>query len=633
MAMELIEHRGDSDIYLSDDRRFMVEIAPWEHDPDGDDALNHFLETGEIDRFIPATLKVSTYLSAEGGDGEGGAFEIYNPTILADPEHPGTRSMLAPEWMLEATPENVECILEAAEWMRSFGIRERGLKAVCAGRELVPGSAYILAEVPQSADAIAIAEVSIDRTPGSEETVQVIYDGLARQDAGTYLIDADWPAIKAAVEACAPESNWVRHGLDNRITDWGFKEDGTPWTVAEIEAEDPHCDSACDLHPLMHHDGPRSIGDMLGFEDPEIGMTLQRLIDAQAGVLAPGGFIRVPAERFEEILGELDRMARTAAAQLGAGRANVLLDAGTLAARGIEPYEIEQMEHYLADYPAFDCVYWSEGATPPECDLTVRWDMSGADFVCGFTLDFPEAYSRHGEYELPREEAARLWGELGDIAIDEQERIEDAWHGFPAGTPRESIWHWFEETYPVSVAVDFMGQLPSDGAPAPHMPQVGRFAHGATVVGVYDDKAVLHTGEPASEPWAVAHGYDAARNTWEYQEPFASPILAFACADPDVIDGTCAYATRSELALVLGESPDSRKVSQAADEVALSCGWEDAAARFAACAQGAAGVAEAAAGPLQVVQEDAPDLAADLAAAERRAAGPGEAPVDKARRL
>lgn len=615
MAMELQEHRGRADIYVSEDGRFTVEIAPWEHDPDREDALTHFLETGEIDRFIPVTLKVSTQCT----DGEGGTFEVYNPTILADPEHPGTRSALAPEWMLEATPENVECILEAAEWMRGFGIRERGLKAECAGRELVPGSGFILAEVPQSADAIAVAEVSIDRLPGSEETVQVIYDGLARQDAAACLIDADWPAIRAAVEAFAPDSNWVRHGLDNPVTSWGFKEDGTPWTSAEVEAEDPYWDPACDLHPLMGYAGPGSIGDMLGFEDPEIGITLQRLIDAQAGALAPEGFIQVTPERFEEILGKLEAMARSAGALVGPGRVNMLLDRGSLADYGIEPYEIEQMEHYLANYPSFDHVYWSEGATPPGCDRTMRWDMGASDVVCGFTLDFPEAFRRHTQYELPREEAFGLWDELGDIAIDGQERIEDAWHGFPAGTPREEIWHWFEDAYPVSVAVDFMGQLPSDGAPAPHMPRVGSYAHGATVVGVYGDRAVLHTGDPSGEPWAVAHGYDADRNTWESQEPFASPILAFACADPDVVDGTCAYATRSQLALILGKPPDSPEVASAADRVAQACGWEDAASRFAQAAWEAPRCSGAeAASPLQVVQEDAPDLAADLEAAEER---------------
>lgn len=50
-----------------------------------------------------------------------------------------------------------------------------------------------------------------------------------------------------------------------------------------------------------------------------------------------------------------------------------------------------------------------------------------------------------------------LWGEFGDIPMNpETECIEIEWHGFPAGTHREEIWHWFENTFQVSVAEDLM---------------------------------------------------------------------------------------------------------------------------------------------------------------------------------
>jgi len=39
----------------------------------------------------------------------------------------------------------------------------------------------------------------------------------------------------------------------------------------------------------------------------------------------------------------------------------------------------------------------------------------------------------------------------------ETDEIEEEWHGFPAGTFREDIWHWFEEKFNVSVAEDLMG--------------------------------------------------------------------------------------------------------------------------------------------------------------------------------
>lgn len=49
--------------------------------------------------------------------------------------------------------------------------------------------------------------------------------------------------------------------------------------------------------------------------------------------------------------------------------------------------------------------------------------------------------------------AQELWFELEDVPMNpETECIEAEWHGFPIGTHREEIWHWFEETFHVSVA-------------------------------------------------------------------------------------------------------------------------------------------------------------------------------------
>lgn len=51
----------------------------------------------------------------------------------------------------------------------------------------------------------------------------------------------------------------------------------------------------------------------------------------------------------------------------------------------------------------------------------------------------------------------KLWEEFGDIPMDpDTECIEIDWHGFPAGTHREEIWLWFEETFSLSVAEDLM---------------------------------------------------------------------------------------------------------------------------------------------------------------------------------
>lgn len=54
--------------------------------------------------------------------------------------------------------------------------------------------------------------------------------------------------------------------------------------------------------------------------------------------------------------------------------------------------------------------------------------------------------------------AKDLWEEFGDVPMaPETECIEEPWRDFPAGTHREEVWHWFEETFDVSVAEDLMG--------------------------------------------------------------------------------------------------------------------------------------------------------------------------------
>jgi len=55
-----------------------------------------------------------------------------------------------------------------------------------------------------------------------------------------------------------------------------------------------------------------------------------------------------------------------------------------------------------------------------------------------------------------KESIAKLWKKLGDIPVDNDGCIEEPFiHlptvNFPTGTNREDIWHWFEETFGVSV--------------------------------------------------------------------------------------------------------------------------------------------------------------------------------------
>lgn len=53
-----------------------------------------------------------------------------------------------------------------------------------------------------------------------------------------------------------------------------------------------------------------------------------------------------------------------------------------------------------------------------------------------------------------------LWKNLGDVPVDENERIEDAFEHFPVGTFREDIWHWVESHFDVRV-YDLMFSVPA----------------------------------------------------------------------------------------------------------------------------------------------------------------------------
>ncbi len=49
-----------------------------------------------------------------------------------------------------------------------------------------------------------------------------------------------------------------------------------------------------------------------------------------------------------------------------------------------------------------------------------------------------------------------IWDDLGNIPVDDDGCIEEDWREFDKGTDRQDIWHWFESTWNISVAVDLM---------------------------------------------------------------------------------------------------------------------------------------------------------------------------------
>lgn len=102
--------------------------------------------------------------------------------------------------------------------------------------------AIVFAEIPETNHTLGVAEVSVDRSPSSETSYYVIYDSEIRHPYGhlenlSVPAKEDLPVIFDAVNRHAPDAAWVRHGLTNRVTPWGFKVDGEPYTADEYLVE------------------------------------------------------------------------------------------------------------------------------------------------------------------------------------------------------------------------------------------------------------------------------------------------------------------------------------------------------------------------------------------------------------
>ena len=67
------------------------------------------------------------------------------------------------------------------------------------------------------------------------------------------------------------------------------------------------------------------------------------------------------------------------------------------------------------------------------------------------------SYLTEEEYDNTAE-LVKLWEDLGDTPIDDEECIDIDFRDFPKGTHREEIWLWIEETYAVSVAFMMSGK-------------------------------------------------------------------------------------------------------------------------------------------------------------------------------
>ena len=52
---------------------------------------------------------------------------------------------------------------------------------------------------------------------------------------------------------------------------------------------------------------------------------------------------------------------------------------------------------------------------------------------------------------LRPEDVKKLWEMFADVPVNDVAQIEEPFIGFPAGTDRLEIFHWFDEHYPGGV--------------------------------------------------------------------------------------------------------------------------------------------------------------------------------------
>ena len=109
---------------------------------------------------------------------------------------------------------------------------------------------------------------------------------------------------------------------------------------------------------------------------------------------------------------------------------------------------------------------WSYGTFDPELDADFEGDAEVSPATPRECRDHQyDAFM--DEDHLTDAEVEELWMSLDDVPMNpETERMEQPFLIFPAATPREKIWHWFDKHHSKGIAYLLYGEEP-DPAPAP----------------------------------------------------------------------------------------------------------------------------------------------------------------------
>lgn len=261
-------------------------------------------ESGYLDAYAGEDLNLGFYDEAEVASAAERAREdadlfSYEPFEEPDP------SLMTPE----AAERLAREMAEDAAMGRGDSVEQDGANIShksddATGQQVTPNEletrlddvAFIVAEVPETYNAIGIAEVAVNRAPGEESSYYVIFDsqkrnpyGMASDDSLQVTRELDFGAVREAVERRAPNERWVRYGLDRELTPDGFAPDGHAYTPDEYRSNN-HLDadeavpavgalmnSGRDMDPLEAYDYVVGVG-LLGVSADRLSNELSRAI-------------------------------------------------------------------------------------------------------------------------------------------------------------------------------------------------------------------------------------------------------------------------------------------------------------------------------------------------------------------
>lgn len=124
---------------------------------------------------------------------------------------------------------------------------------------------------------------------------------------------------------------------------------------------------------------------------------------------------------------------------------------------------------------------WGNGAFDPELDGDFEGDAEVSPASEDECLDYQYDAFMDADH-LTDSEVEELWRSLDDVPMNpETERMEKPFLIFPAQTPREEIWHWFDKHHSKGIAYLLYGTEPQ---PAPtSLPAPPKFSVERTVDG------------------------------------------------------------------------------------------------------------------------------------------------------